>query len=667
MHQEQVKDGIIKPISDVNSYLKQKDISFLAHMGVFKMNRETSRVRIVFLSNLADGTNGNLSHNKALLPGPSLNRDITFTLMSMRFDRYMFIFDLKKAFLQIELTEDDKKRLNFLWYENISENNYKQMIYQPQRLVFGLRPSPCILMLGLYKILVIDRENDDNETKEICKLAFELIYVDNAAYTCNDTQKLFSAYEVLKRILNEYRFELQQIHSNCVEFHQEVNNEDMDAENKDVKLLGMNWNKKDDKINPIEMKLDADANTKRKVVSSLNSLYDTLNIYSPLLNRAKLFAQKLQSDTNLEWDSVINDNYIREWKNICSQLNAVPKLSIDRFIGSREDRYYLVAYSDASKQLYGCVIYILNRNTGKISFLCSKNRVIGKALNKKSIPSLELHSLKYTVENLMKLYSEFTGSKNITPIAIDKLIIFSDSMVALHWVRNYSITLSKMSKDIFTMNRLESIEELCHKKEISFRHVAGGSNPADHVSRPTSYNQLLKSNYLEGPTFDYNENELELSFVVPDAGRSVNNDYENDKCTDGNRTVQTSVATVQVTDDHPKLELLIPLEKFSSFRKIVNVHMHVMKFVHLLKVRTGFAKSEPRNYNEDALKYILRCVQKEHYEDVLAYFNKKTNNSSMPDIIGRCNLYIGTDKLIHCKNKLPTGYQHPVLLPNTSL
>ena len=52
---EQEKLGIIEKVENVRDFIKiHPEASFMPHMGVFKMQRETTKCRVVFLSNLCE-------------------------------------------------------------------------------------------------------------------------------------------------------------------------------------------------------------------------------------------------------------------------------------------------------------------------------------------------------------------------------------------------------------------------------------------------------------------------------------------------------------------------------------------------------------------------------------------------------------------------------------
>ncbi|XP_068245280.1 uncharacterized protein [Palaemon carinicauda] len=215
---EQENLGIIEKIPNLKHYLTEHpEHSFLPHMGVFKLDRETTKCRVVFLSNIFEADPRKpmtVSHNQAIHPGPSLNQKLSSALLHLRFGSKIFCFDLKKAFYQIALRPSDQNKLLFLWVRSVKKKDFSLVGYKNLRLTFGLRCSPTILMLSLYKILVLDMEDDNQEVKNMKKLLYQLFYMDNGAYTCKNSDILEWAYTRLTNIFSPYRIELQQIVTN---------------------------------------------------------------------------------------------------------------------------------------------------------------------------------------------------------------------------------------------------------------------------------------------------------------------------------------------------------------------------------------------------------------------------------------------------------------------
>ena len=114
---EQVDMWFIEKIPNLENYIEEhQDCSFLAHMPIVKLSRETTKCRVVFLSNLCEKgskLSKGVSHNQAMFSGPCLNQKLVTSLLLLRFDSKVLAFDLKKAFLQIALSESDQSKLLF--------------------------------------------------------------------------------------------------------------------------------------------------------------------------------------------------------------------------------------------------------------------------------------------------------------------------------------------------------------------------------------------------------------------------------------------------------------------------------------------------------------------------------------------------------------------------
>jgi hypothetical protein len=89
--------GIIERIYNFQSFVTTgTTYSVLPHMGVSRLERETTKCRIVFLSNLSEqSSNGklSLSHNQAMYPGHNLNQKLTTAVMQLRFGEKLICYD----------------------------------------------------------------------------------------------------------------------------------------------------------------------------------------------------------------------------------------------------------------------------------------------------------------------------------------------------------------------------------------------------------------------------------------------------------------------------------------------------------------------------------------------------------------------------------------------
>lgn len=675
--QEQEELGIIERINDIDGFIaSHPEVSFLPHMGVVKMSRETTKVRAVFLANLCEKTKlkpNAVSHNHALLPGPCLNSKLSTSLLLSRFDKYILIFDITKAFLGIELRECDQNKLMFLWFRNVDKGDFEIIAFRNLRLSFGLRPSPAILMLALHKMLLMDIENDDDFTIQLKKQVYSGIYMDNGMVSTNDESLLYSYYSKLPSIFDDYKFQLQQYASNNRELQLKIDADHKSETENVIKFFGMQWNRESDSFGPFPIKLNIEANSKRTILSSLNSVYDIFNLYGPILNRGKVFFQKLQLEKSLTWDATLPPEQQNEWRKICKSVNSTPQLSVDRFVGSRESSYVLTAFSDASGAVYGCVIYITEVETGRVSFVQSKNKVINSKMKKKSIPSLECQGVAYAAEVLIDLYNELNSERNNIPIKIVKLFVYSDSMVTLAWIKGFHLTYEKMQKKtIFVQNRLKQIGDLCSIFPITFRYIEGKDNPADSISRVMSYRRLINTCYFTGPEFlKCPKEQPDIEVTVPHLQPVTAEDLS---------VPQSLCFALKVNSDqtfstkNPE-KYLIDLVNYSSFTKVVNIYKYVIKFIYIVKSNINQRKvthsveasnvSDP-NFNILAVNTLIRTEQNIYFADVVQFFKERVIPlKGIPNLVLQMNLYLDENFIIRVKGKFHTG-RGPILMSNKS-
>ncbi|XP_066989228.1 uncharacterized protein [Macrobrachium rosenbergii] len=493
---EQEKLGIIERIDNLDEFLtRHPDHSFLPHMGVFNLSRETTKCRVVYLSNLyqEDKNAKKISHNMAIHSGPNLNQKLSSALIHLRFDKFLLVYDLSKAFNQIALNEVDSNRLLCLWFRNVERNDYSFVGFKNVRLPFGLRCAPTLLLLALYKILVVDAQEDEAYLQNLKALLYQNLYMDNGAVSMDTHDELVKAYLLLDSIFNPYQFHLQQLASNDEVLQREIDANQGSKTQGKVKLLGSVWDRLDDTLSTKPICLDESASTKRTILRSIASQYDLYNFNGPILNRSRMFMHGLQCRKDMGWDDLLPEKLQREWKNIVKQANASLPISIPRVVGSRNSRFKLIACCDASKSLFGVVVYIQDLVTNCLSFVCAKNRIVNVQLESKSIPSLEVHAIDLATQVVTEIYLDLTGPSCLKPINIEELEVFSDSLVALSWVSAYNVKFDKMQKRTpFVLNRVAHIAKLCEIHPVKFSFVSGSSNPADFITRCVSSRQLVK-------------------------------------------------------------------------------------------------------------------------------------------------------------------------------
>ena len=699
--------GIIEKVHNLDSFMEENPTcSFLAHNFIFKPQKETTKCRMVFMSNLAEKCQNpnQLSHNQCMYSGPSINQKLSTALLLLRFDSQLVVFDIRKAFCMVGLTASDANKLLFLWVRNVHKGDFSVQAYRNTKLSFGLKCSPCILLAALYKMLVIDGEKDIEKMRRLKGLIYSLTYMDNCAFTCNSSDELNWAYESLQDIFAPYKFELQQHYTNNLELQTKLGEQSQER----VELLGLNWDTNKDSLVPKQKILDPKADTKRKILQSIAQNFDPFNYGGPLLNRARLFMHDLQCMKELKWDTKLSNDQMREWRNIAHQLNSASEICIPRCVGDRNASYRLIAFTDASQTIYGCVLYLQNLDTKEVHFILSKNRIVGKMHESKSIPSLEFAAITLGVETLVDTKNELSGSQCMFPINIVDMKLYTDSLCCLNWLDSSVNKLDKMNKvSVFVNNRLEKVSKLCEAFPIEFSFVQGFLNPADATTRPMSYKLLMKSCYMSGPAFlttpdpDISRPDI-LSITVPNPKFALHRSQEETlvRAKHGHKPhTETRVAALVATgqaalrapsgegacglrDKHATSEVshLIPLDRFSKLGALIKTHEYVFKFINNLKSR--LVMKYPVKYShfnivvnthEAALNFVLKCEQMQEFPDLYEYFHSSENRlKSMPNLVQQLNCFIDVEGFVRVGSKMLKAGREvikycPILLPKNSM
>ena len=450
---DQIREGVVEKIPDLEAFLLENPTaSFLPHSAVMRESSSTTKCRVVFLSNLCE--RGGMSHNEVSFPGANLNQSLFTSLLLLRFNKYLLSFDLRKAFLMIKLRPEDSMKLLFLWFRDVQGGNYEVIALRFLRLGFGLRFSPSILVSVLYYILMVNVEKNEGDLCAVARRFYSMLYMDNVSYSSSKVEDIRYAFRKSFEIFNAYGFDLQKFLTNVPSIQDEADKEPGEVTPSGVDLFGMIWKRSSDHLLCRRLALNPDANTKRKILQTLNAQFDPMGLYLPLLNRAKFFLHALQLDGDIGWDTNIGPDRCREWERICKQLNAHDDFPIDRNVGDRTGTFCIVGFSDASKEGLGLVFYLWNKESNKMSFILAKSKVLGRQLKSKSIPVLELVALSWGAEVAVQLVSSLSNA--VEPVEVSDVFMHTDSSISLSWLKARIFKTGKIErKSVLVNNKIQ--------------------------------------------------------------------------------------------------------------------------------------------------------------------------------------------------------------------
>ena len=113
------------------------NVWYLPHFPVVRMDKATTKVRIVF--DCAAKCNG-ISLNDMIHAGPKLLQDLFNVLVRFRRNPVGIDCDIKEMYLQIEVKEQDRSHFRLLWRD--LDPNREPDVFEFNRVVFGKNSAP---------------------------------------------------------------------------------------------------------------------------------------------------------------------------------------------------------------------------------------------------------------------------------------------------------------------------------------------------------------------------------------------------------------------------------------------------------------------------------------------------------------------------------------------
>ena len=158
---------------------------------VFRLDKATTKCRIVINASMVDPRDTKKSLNKLLMPGPNMLPQIMELVMRLMFKKFIFLIDIKKMVLAVELSlKSDRDMLRYLWGEPGSEPK----LYRLRALGFGIISSPFQAMRCLQDTAVAVSDKYPEAAESIAKNT----YMDD---TSDGHDSLEAATNLLRDIL----------------------------------------------------------------------------------------------------------------------------------------------------------------------------------------------------------------------------------------------------------------------------------------------------------------------------------------------------------------------------------------------------------------------------------------------------------------------------------
>jgi hypothetical protein len=382
------------------------------------------------------------------------------------------IADIRKAFLMIEVNEQDRDYLRFLWWSDPEQKNPK--IYRHNRVVFGMNCSP--FLLGA--VIAYHLQQEYSGLQETVSLLQSSLYVDNLVVAVDSHADFVKVREEATKIMSRAQMELREWEKSGVA-----------GENPVTGVLGLKWEKVSDLLFcdtiPAEVPHKI---TKRVILSQLQRIYDPLGFLSPVLLVPKILLQKIWLE-NSKWDDEVSGDIKSEFLGWWEEMSEIlPKVRLPRNctggVKKSDGKFELHCFCDASKKAYAAVIFLRVETSAGVTvqLLQSKARVAPAKVA--TIPRLELLSCSVAA----RLTAFVTKALTLEDVPLH---FWTDSSTALSWIRRSD------EWGTFVGNRVKEICQLSPAEDWS--HIPGIHNPADLPSRGISPKKFLELKWWEGP------------------------------------------------------------------------------------------------------------------------------------------------------------------------
>ena len=200
--EEQLEEGIVEriPIKPTG-----KRVFYLPHKAVVRTEAVTTKVRMVFDASAKPHPLA-ASINECMYTGPSLQPLLWDIMIRSRMSENLLLGDIKKAFLQIGIKEEDRDAFRFLFTLHGKEEHLRFA-----RVPFGAEASPFIL--GATLRYQIDQQPEDfAETVAVEELRTNT-YVDNLMKTGGQVEEM----RKFTHILEDAKFKVHKWESNIEE------------------------------------------------------------------------------------------------------------------------------------------------------------------------------------------------------------------------------------------------------------------------------------------------------------------------------------------------------------------------------------------------------------------------------------------------------------------
>lgn len=618
---------------------------FLPHHCVIKEASKSTKLRVVFDGSMK--TTSGLSLNDIMYKGYTVQPELFEILLRFRSFKFVITSDIEKMYRQVRINPSQTHLQNILWRDNPSE---PIKCLELLTVTYGTSSASWLATRALKELALTHQDEYPLASKAIISQT----YVDDALCGEDSLENLQKLYQELIDLCKLGNLSLHKWCSNSSEFLQENNlisspsvyqeNVDISVEGISNKVLGLFWNPNSDNFSISIPEVQSQSSvTKRQVLSLIAQMFDPLGLIGPIIVIAKIIMQEIWK-SKINWDEELSEQLFSQWTMFYQNISSLNTLKIPRFVLSDSTAIHveLHGFSDASRLAYGACIYVraLYPN-GSVTchLITSKSRIA--PIKELSIPRMELCAAHL----LSNLTAKVTATLN-ERIEFQSINLWTDSEIVLAWLNAHPSRFN-----VFIANRISQIQTTT--PNAKWRHIPTKENPADHLSRGLTPDQIkISTLWWHGPNFLQNYN-LNL------------NNFKNDiKETHLEERKTQTILISSAKDSWSSF-----FERFSNYNRLQRSVAYVFRFINNAKPNTPNSTG-PLSVEElrNSEIFILKTIQAQSFSKELREI-KSPNLSISNKHILQLNPFIDENDLIRVGGRLshadiPLEQKFPILLPS---
>ncbi|GFW16879.1 uncharacterized protein TNCV_2760071 [Trichonephila clavipes] len=259
---------------------------YMPHHGILRPEKSTMKLRVIF--NATNPTSNGLSLNSIQYNGGLVQNDLFTIMIKFREHPYAFTADVKMMYQMILIYKSQQPLLRILWKESPEE---PVKTFEMKTVTYGTVSAPFLATRTLLQLL----KDEEKSFPLAAPVLRENFYMDDVLCGAASLMEAKALKNQLSSILKKGGMKLHKWGSSHPELASNIIG-DYEFENPiEIKTLGVSWKSQEDcfifKI-AVELK---DSYTKRCVLLTIARLFDSLRLLGPVVARAKIFMQSLES------------------------------------------------------------------------------------------------------------------------------------------------------------------------------------------------------------------------------------------------------------------------------------------------------------------------------------------------------------------------------------